>query len=87
MLLAMVMVIFWGGVAHAWSGYDQERGADVEIDKGNLVRPGETIEIYDYSDGQYKDVDVEDVRATRYGVEVEVYDGDAGEYRVLEMED
>ena len=41
----------------AWDGYDYEKGAFVEIGKGNLVRSGQEIEIYDYSTSEYKDVD------------------------------
>jgi hypothetical protein len=71
----------------AWSGYDYEKGSHVEIEKGNLVRPGRDIEIYDYQAGEYRDVEVESVR--RYGgsVEVEVYDHQTGEHRTLEMDD
>ena len=73
--------------AFAWDGFDWGKRAYVEIEKGNLVRTGEIIEIYDYSDGRYKDVEVTDI--TRYGsysVEVEVYDPQTGETRVLDMD-
>lgn len=72
--------------AFAWDGYDYEKGAHVEIDRGNLVRTGEEIEIYDYSEGEYKTVEVESVTGSGSGVEVEVYDHDAGEYRTLDMD-
>ena len=32
-------------IALAWDGYDYESGSYVEIESGNLVRPGEDIEI------------------------------------------
>jgi len=75
-----------GFTSMAWDGYDYQSGTYVEIGKGNLVRPGRDIEIYEYGRG-YKDVTVESVQ--RYGgsVEVEVYDYSTGEYRVLEMDD
>jgi hypothetical protein len=73
--------------ANAWDGYDYEKGAYIEIEKGNLVREGETIEIYDYNDGEYKDVDVESIENYGSTVEVEVYDPETGETRILEMED
>ena len=38
----------------AWNGYDYDKGNFIEIEKGNLVRRGRTIEIYDYDDGQVK---------------------------------
>ncbi len=48
--------------AIAWDGYDNDRGNYIEIDKGNLVRSGNDIEIYDYDTGDYKDVEVESIR-------------------------
>lgn len=73
--------------AMAWDGYDYQSGSSVEIDQGNLVRPGETIEIYDYGTSQYRDVQVESIDRNGSSVEVEVYDYDSGEYRTLDMDD
>jgi len=70
----------------AWDGYDYKKGAYVEIEKGQLVRPGREIEIYDYSDGRYKDVEVESIRSRGRSVEIEIRDRDSGEYRTLEMD-
>ncbi len=72
--------------AFTWNGYDYEKGAYVEIDKGNLVRSGHDIETYDYSTGEYKDVEVESVHDSGSTVEVEVYDYNTGEHRTLEMD-
>ena len=73
--------------AFAWDGVDSASGTDVEIGKGNLVRPGRDIEVYDSGSGKSRDVEVQSIR--RYGgsVEVEVYDYDSGEYRTFEMDD
>jgi len=70
----------------AWDGYDYDKGSYVEIEKGNLVRPGEEIEIYDYGDGEYKNVEVESITGSGSGAEVEVYDHETGEYRTLDMD-
>ena len=43
----------------SWDGYDYDRGDYIEIERGNLVRVGNDIEIYDYSTGTYKDVEVQ----------------------------
>lgn len=72
--------------ALAWDGYDNEKGSYVEIEKGNLVRSGQEIEIYEYSTGEYKDVEVESVRSSGSGVELEVYDLESGNYRTLDMD-
>lgn len=71
----------------AWDGYDYDKGNFVEIDKGNLVRRGETIEVYDYGDGQYKDMEVRGIERGPGSVDVEVYDPEADEVRTFEMED
>ena len=86
MPLVLVMLFFATSNANAWEGYDYEKGAYVEIEKGNLVREGETIEIYDYNDGEYKDVDVENIENHESSVEVEVYDPETGDTRMLEMD-
>ncbi|WP_085034081.1 DUF5334 family protein [Ensifer aridi] len=72
--------------AFAWDGTDASTGGSVEIGKGNLVREGLDIEIYDYESGGYRDVTVEDINRTGSSVEIEVYDNESGEYRTLEME-
>jgi hypothetical protein len=71
----------------AWEGVETESGNDVEIEKGNLVRFGESIEYYDHSEGEYKSVTVNDIN--RYGniIEIEVTDDETGEALTLEMED
>src|SRR4051812_25883714 len=35
------------GLAHAWEGTNTNTGSNVEIEHGELVRSGETIEVYD----------------------------------------
>ena len=84
--LGLSVLLLSASTAFAWDGYDWEKGSDVEIDKGNLVRPGLEIEIYDHGDGEYRTVEVESIRNVGSVVEVEVYDSDAGEHRTLEME-
>ncbi len=79
------LVLAWP--AHAWDGTDVDTGNDVEIERGNLVRSGRDIEVYDYETGEYHDVTVEDIN--RYGgtVEIEVFDNTTGETRTLEFYD
>jgi hypothetical protein len=72
--------------AFAWDGYDYDKDTFIEIDKGNLVRPGRDIEIFDYNSGQYKDVEVQSIQSHGSNTEVEIYDHDSGEYRTLEMD-
>lgn len=85
--LAIIPFLILPATALAWDGYDSESGSSVEIGEGNLVRPGENIEVYDYGNGEYRDVDVESIQRSGSSVEVEVYDHESGEYRTFEMED
>ena len=66
----------------SWDGYDYDRGNYIEIERGNLVRVGNDIEIYDYSTGTYKDVEVQSIS----NGEIEVYDYDTDEYRTFDMD-
>jgi pyruvate/2-oxoglutarate/acetoin dehydrogenase E1 component len=85
-LLSIAAFAYLSSPALAWDGYDWESGSHVEIGKGNLVREGRDIEIYDWGTGEYRGVTVEDMRSTGSGVEVEVYDHETGENRTLDME-
>ena len=82
-VLAILIISF---PVFAWDGYDYESGSYVEIDKGNLVRSGEEIELYDYNTGEYKNYEVESITGDGSGAELEVYDSDTGEYRTLDMD-
>ena len=84
--MVAVMLVALCGASWAWDGVDQETGADVEIGRGNLVRRGRTIEVYDYGRGEYRDVEVEGVRDRGNRVEVDVYDPETGESSTLEMD-
>ena len=85
-ILIIAIILTIPNFASSWDGYDWDSGSYIEIDKGNLVRPGRDIEIYDYDKSEYKDVKVESVN--RYGgtVEVEVYEHSTGEYRTFDMD-
>jgi hypothetical protein len=72
--------------AWSWDGFDYESGSNVEIEKGNLVRPGREIEYFDYGSGQYKSGEVESIRRSGRSVEVEVLDNETGEIRTFDMD-
>ena len=82
-----VMAVFAPSSLFAWDGYDTETGESVSIEKGNLVRSGREIEIYDEAEGEYRTVTVEDINDIGGSVEIETYDYETGEYRTFEMED
>ncbi len=84
--ICVVAALMSVAAAHAWDGYDYQSGTYVEIEKGQLVRPGREVEYYDYGKGQYRYGDVESIRRYGSSVEVEVYDQESGEYRTFDME-
>ena len=85
-LILFALVLFLPDSAFAWYGYDDNTGREVEIGKGNLVRPGRDIEVYDPYSGRYRDVQVESIRQRGRDVEVEVYDWQTGKSQTLIME-
>lgn len=85
-LIIIFSILALTSPAAAWDGYDYESGNYVEIEKGQLVRPGREIEYFDYDKGEFRYGDVESIRDSGSSVEVEVYDQESGEYRTLEME-
>ncbi|MBB4577261.1 MULTISPECIES: DUF5334 family protein [Rhizobium] len=87
LLMAAVLTLSLPANTFAWDGVDSDSGGAVEIGKGNLVRSGQTVEVYDYEAGEYRDVDVQSIQRSGGSVEVEVYDNESGEYRTFEMDD
>lgn len=73
-------------LANAWDGYDYDKGRHVEIGKGQLVRPGRTVEVYDYGRGEYRDFDIDHMQTRGRGVTIEATDSDTGESRTFEMD-
>jgi len=84
--MILLCVLFLSAPALAWEGYDWERNAFVGIEKGNLVRPGEVIEYFDYDEGRYYQGVVESIERYGHSVELEVYDCDRGETRTFDMD-
>jgi hypothetical protein len=74
--------------AAAWDGENTETGSSVEIEKGQLVREGRTVEYYDYEKGEYREMDVDDMTSNHSGgVTIEGADSETGETIEIEMED
>ncbi|MGE7367913.1 DUF5334 family protein [Neorhizobium sp. NPDC001467] len=86
-VLVTLAALLFGTQTMAWDGVDAESGANVEIGKGNLVREGETIEVYDYDAGEYRDMEVQSIDSSGSSVDLEVYDNESGETRTFNMED
>ena len=84
LLLTLITFLFFQFL-YSWDGYDWDSNSHIEIDEGNLVRPGETIEIYEYGKG-YTDVEVQSIDSYGGSTEVEIYDYNTGEYRTFDMD-
>ena len=84
--LIILILLVIPSVAPSWDGYDWERGSYIEIDKGNLVREGRDIEIFDHNTGEYKDVEVQSIHRYGNSVEIEVHDYSTGEQRNFDMD-
>jgi hypothetical protein len=88
-LAALVIVSFvaFGSTAKAWDGTDVESGTQVEIERGNLVRSGRDVDIYDYETGQYHDITIDDINRSGGSVEIQGHDNTTGEDRTFEFDD
>ena len=86
LLFAFAVLSLCASPVIAWDGYDQMTGNPVEIDSGNLVRRGETIDVFDMNDGKYHMVDVNSVSRFGGSVTVEGYDWEKGQFRTFEMD-
>lgn len=90
-LLAAASIALLPLTGQAWENEEFESGDLVEIERGNLVPPGQEVEVYNWDEGKYEYHEVESRR--RYGseveveVEVETYDYQDRKYKTLRMED
>ena len=61
-------------------------GDSVTIEENTFVRPGETIDIYNNSDGEYQSVDIIDIYDSGTSTTVETFNYSTGETQFLEMD-
>lgn len=71
---------------YGWSGYDWNNGSFIEIEKGELVKEGEDIEIFDYGEGEYKNIEVDSMDKYGNHIEIEGEDIETGEIRTFDMD-
>lgn len=86
--IVLLLVYFCSIPCFSWSGFDYDKGNYIDIGKGNLVRRGREIELFDYQDAEYKTYEVENIRTRASGrhTELDLYDWQTGEYRTVEMD-
>lgn len=84
--IIFILTILFPFSAYALDGYDSINGDSVTIEENTLVRPGETIDIYNNSDGEYQSVDVIDIYNSGTSTTVETFNYSTGETQFLEMD-
>ena len=71
-------------LVYSWDGYDYDTDDYIEFDSQDSAKPGNDVEIYDYTDESYHEIYV--ISINRDGdMIIEVFDYDAGDYRTFEM--
>jgi hypothetical protein len=85
-LIASLLVLGGCDFAIVWDGTNTTTGSSVEIERGQLVRSGRTIEVYDSNEG-FKEYDVDSIHRSGGTVEIEATDSATGESTTLEMDD
>lgn len=58
LVFTISLLIIFSIQSYAWNGFDHDQTNYIEIDKGELVREGETIEFFDYNSSEYRNMDV-----------------------------
>ncbi len=78
----LIIFYFLFSPAFAWNGYNLETGSFIEIYKGQLVRAGAEIEIFNYSTGEYEYREVDYVDDNT----IETFDYETGKYETFYMD-
>ena len=63
-MLPITLFLINVNLSYAWDGYDYDTDDYIEIDHTFSVKPGNDVEIYDYSDESYHEVYVISVDRT-----------------------
>jgi hypothetical protein len=82
--LILLLLLIFPLSAYSWDGFDYDTGDYIEIDDSDRpsIKPGATVQIYDYEDRDYHSVEIMSLDE----INLEVYDHDTDEYRTFEME-
>ena len=84
LLIITILMILCPALVYSWDGNDCDTGNYIEIDNPFSVKPGNDIEIYDYSDDSYHDVHVITTKQDGAMI-IKVFDYNTGDYRTSEM--
>ena len=84
--LLAIIFFFYNNNCFAWTGYDLNNNAEIEISSGNLVREGETIRFYDWGEDEDKSGEVKSVDYLFNRTRLEIYESISNEVRIFDME-
>lgn len=84
--LLFVILIFYSSNVHAWTGYDNHDGSEIEIFSGNLVREGEEIKFYDWNSEEDRIAEVTSIEYLLDRTRLEIFDFIAKKNRIFDME-
>ena len=71
----------------AWYGFDYDSKSSIDIDEGNLVRPGLVIDYYDRKIDDIKSAKVLYMESAPAGLEMKLKDIFTGEERIVFMDE
>ncbi|WP_394559269.1 DUF5334 family protein [Aquipseudomonas alcaligenes] len=86
MRAALLFTLLLSGPALAWEGHDQQSKTNVDIDRGTMIKSGETIRFYDYAAGEYRNARIIAVSFRKGLMDIEVHDESSGQPRTLVMQ-
>ncbi len=84
--LALWAALSPAGLVLAWNGHDQQTKTPVDVDRGALVKNGETLRFYDYDMGEYRTGIITAISFHKSVIDVEIRDEVTGELRFLTLE-
>jgi len=70
----------------AWTGYDYDQKTTIEIEEGELVREGLTVQFYDYNSDDYHTATIHFIESVTDGTRIELRDLDAKKERIFIMQ-
>jgi hypothetical protein len=85
MRAALIVALLLSGPASAWEVQDLESGANIDIDRGTVVKTGETIRFYDYGVGEHHTGRITAISFRKGAMDVEVHDDKSDRLRTLVM--
>ncbi|MBD9414650.1 DUF5334 family protein [Pseudomonas sp. PDM16] len=82
----LLSTLLLSGPVSAWQGQDLKTGANIDVDRGAVIRNGESIKFYDYGAGEYRTGRITGISFRKGVMDVEIHDEKSDQSRTLVME-